>query len=446
MNSAKLPVRTKLGFGVCDLGGNLFFTAMGFWSLNYLTDTVALPAAAAGFAVMIGKIWDAVIDPVIGYLSDRTKSRWGRRRPYLLACAVPLGLAMWFFYTNPHLRSVPALTAWAALALCLLNAAYSFVNIPYSSLTPELTQDYHERTSLNGYRFAFASVGTILGAAIVLPIVSSFPDRSQGFSAVGAVMGAIMVAVTLITFFSVREPPRAAEEAIQEGFFKTYFAVFRNRAYVIVLIAYALNLVAINFLQTILVYYFKYVLNAEGLTTIAMVLLIAVALLCIPASVPLAKRVGKRQTYQLGMGLMAAVCLLLYFTGHVFGVRFVFASIIVAGAGLGLTYVAPWAMVPDTIEWDACRTGNRREGAYYGMWTFLAQCGQAVSLGLSGLILSHSGYVADAIQGSGSLQAIRLILGPIPAVVFAGGIGILFAYPITERVYNEMMAGKKAQP
>lgn len=117
MTSKRLPLRTKLGFGICDLGGNLFFTAMGFWSLNYLTDVVALPAAAAGLAVMISKLWDAVTDPMMGFISDRTRTKLGRRRPYMLWGALPLLFSMWFFFTKPDISGVVALTVWATLAL-----------------------------------------------------------------------------------------------------------------------------------------------------------------------------------------------------------------------------------------------------------------------------------------------------------------------------------------
>jgi len=442
MGERKLSIREKAGFGVCDMGGNLFFTAMGFWSLNYLTDTIGLAAASAGIAVMIGKIWDAVTDPMMGYISDRTRSRWGRRRPYLLFGAIPLFLSMWYFFTNPHLGSQTAMFIWAALALCFLNTAYTIVSIPYSALTPELTEDYNERTSLNGFRFGFAVVGTMLGAAIVLPIVKAFPDKSTGFSIAGLCMGVIMLVATLITFFSVREPAHAKSDIPSEGFFSTYLSVFRNKAFVIILFTYALNILAINFLQGILVYYFKYVYHAEGMTTIAMVILLAVAMIIIPVSVPISKKIGKRQTYQLGLGIIASICLLLYFTAHFFGPEYFFAMMLVAGIGLGLVYVAPWAMVPDTVELDASKTGERREGAYYGMWTFISKCGQALSIVVSGFVLQRGGYVADAAQSADSITAIRILIGPLPAIVFAGAITLLFAYPITEKMYNEMMAKK----
>jgi len=443
MNTAKLSIRTKAGFGVCDLGGNLFFTAMGFWSLNYLTDTVALSAAAAGLAIMIGKFWDAVTDPMMGYISDRTRTKMGRRRPYILFGAIPLGLTMWYFFTNPHIANPVLLTVWATLALCALNTFYTIVNIPYSALTPELTQDYNERTSLNSFRFGFAVIGTILGAAIVLPIVNLFPERSRGFSAAGLVMGVAMLVTALITFFSVREPDHSKEDLPTEGFFETYLSVFKNRAYVILLFTYALNVLALNFLQGILIYYFKYIYFAENLTTIAMVILLVVAMLCIPVSVPISKRIGKKTTYQLGFVILATVCAVLYLFGHVLGIHFFFAMMFLAGIGLGLAYVAPWAMIPDTIEWDAVTSGRRKEGAYYGMWTFMSKSGQALSIGLSGLILSASGYASGAAQTPKAIGAIRLLLGPVPAVVFIGAVILLNTYPITEKVYNDMM--KKRQ-
>ena len=139
---AKLPLRAKAGFGIGDLGGNPFFTAMGSYSLVFRADTVGISAALAGTALLIGKIWDAVVDPFIGFYADRTQSRWGRRRPWLLIGALPLLLTMWLFFATPDFRSSPVLgCVWATFALCLLNTAYSAVNIPYGSLTPGLTRD-----------------------------------------------------------------------------------------------------------------------------------------------------------------------------------------------------------------------------------------------------------------------------------------------------------------
>ena len=442
MEQKKLKLGTKIGFGAADLGGNLFFTAMGFWTLNYLTDTVGLSAAAAGGAVMVGKLWDAVTDPMMGFISDRTRTRWGRRRPYLLFGAVPLALTMWLFFTNPHIGSQAWLTIWAAIALCSLNTAYTVVNIPYSSLTPELTKDYHERSSLNGFRFGFAVIGTILGAGAVLPLVGIFgADRSSGFSFMGAVLGFLMAVSTLVTFFSVREPDHSHEPKPTEKFFPTFLAVFRNKPYVILLLTYALNLTALNFVQGILVYYFKYIYRDEALTTLAMILLLVTAMVFIPVSVKVSKRIGKKRTYQICFAILASACLVIYFLGHRLGSGFFLAMMVYAGIGIGFGYVAPWAMVPDTIEFDAVRTGNRKEGAFYGMWTFTSKVGTSLAIALTGLILGAAGYAANLPeQGASALSAIRLIIGPIPAVVFIAAMILIERYPIDEKTYKKFMA------
>ena len=210
--SPKLPVLTKLGFGVGDVGGNLFFTVLSFWGMKYLTDSVLLAGAAAGLAMSAGRLIDAVFDPVLGLLSDRTRTRWGRRRPYLLFGAVPVALVFVFFFNVPISQDQTFLFWWAAITLVVLNMAFSVVNIPYSALTPELTTDYDERMSLGGYRMGFAVIGTMLGAVAFGMVAQAFPgDATRGFFLAGLVFGSVIAGSTLITAVSVREPEHAAQ-------------------------------------------------------------------------------------------------------------------------------------------------------------------------------------------------------------------------------------------
>ena len=171
--AGSLPLRTKLGYGVGDLGGNLFFTIMGFWLLNFVTDNLGLAASLAGLALLIGRAWDAVTDPLMGTLSDRTVSRWGRRRPYLLfgSAAMVVGMTLVFLEVGGRGWSTGALFAWVVFAVCVVSTAYTVVFIPYAALTPELAQDFQERTNLNGYRMAWAIVGTLLGAGAFTIVV-----------------------------------------------------------------------------------------------------------------------------------------------------------------------------------------------------------------------------------------------------------------------------------
>jgi glycoside/pentoside/hexuronide:cation symporter, GPH family len=456
--TGKLSVGTKLGFGVCDLGGNLFFTALGFYAMIYLTDTVGIPAVVAGAVIMIGKLCDAVWDPVLGYLSDRTRTKWGRRRPYMFIGSVPLFLAMWFFFTNPRIADPKLLVAWGAFAFILLNMIYSVVNIPYSSLTPELTKDYNERSSLNGYRFMFAVVGTLLGAVAVNPIISSFGggpglDSGRGYSMVGLFFALIMLVTAMITSLTVREPGQGRQTKAEKGFFKAYLTVFRNKPFVIVLFGYMLHLIGLTFLQTSIPYYFNYlykdwpgVKNAEALQTPAMGLLLVVAMIFIPISVLVSKRVGKKLTWQICFFILGTSSLAIFFLGHVLGPYFFIAMMVYAGIGVGFGYVAPYAMVPDTIEVDVIRTGKRNEGAFYGMYLFMSKIGQAIAWGVGLLVLALGRYVANIHPLPASAQlAIRFLVGPLPAIVLLVALILVQFYPLDEKSYLAIIE-KEAGP
>jgi len=445
--ASRLPLSVKLGFGIGDLGGNLFFTAMGFYTLIYLTDTVGLAAPLAGIAILIAKSWDAVNDPMMGFISDRTRSRWGRRRPFLLFGALPLLLSMWFFFSAPDFTSRQTMGfLWATFALCLLNTAYTVVNIPYGSLTPEITKDYQERTSLNGFRFSFAVIGTILGAAVVIPIVNLAGDPHKGYSLVGLLFGFIMAATTLATFFAVRETPLTNQALPKEKFFETFLVVFKNKTYMRLAVVYMLNLTGITFVQTMLVYYFKYIYHNEALTTIAMLLLLGVAMLCVPLSVLVAKRLGKKRTYQLALGILVISCLAMFFFAHTLGMIFTFCVMVFAGVGIGFGYVPPFAMLPDVVEVDAIQTKTRKEGAYYGMWTFFSTFGVALASALSGVFLGFAKFVPNVVdQASSALFAIRLMIGPAPALIFLLGILLVQKYPLDEDRYDAILAEAEEQ-
>jgi GPH family glycoside/pentoside/hexuronide:cation symporter len=437
--SGKLPVRVKLGFGVCDLGGNLYFTVVAFWLLNYLTDTVGLAAGLAGTVIMVGKIWDAVTDPMVGWLSDRTRSRWGRRRPYILFGSLPLGIMMLVMFINPGLQSQARLFVWGLLTFCLLGTALTVVNIPYSALTPELTSDFHERTSLNGYRSVFMVLGTLLGAGAALPLVDLFASENTGWMAAGGVFGAVMTVTALITFLSVREP-EAAGPPQKTGFMASYFLVFKNRTFLSLLAAFLLHITAVTVVSGIMVYYFKYLYLREELTTPALLVLLLTTMVFIPVSVGVSRRIGKKHTYFTGLLIIAAACMSIFWLGHRWGIPFFYAASFVAGIGLSTTYTIPWSMIPDTVEYDVAETGTRREGAYYGIWTFATKIGQALAIGLMGWVLELSGFAAEKAQTAGALLGIRLLIGPLSALLFAAAAAVLLTYPITEARYREILS------
>ena len=461
MERKRLTVRQKLGFGIFDLGGNMLFTLMGFWCLKYLTDVAGLAAGLAGTALMVGIAWDAVTDPMMGFVSDRTITPLGRRRPYLLFGAIPMALTLWLFFSTPHISSQILLMLWVMGTLMLVKTASTVINVPYTSLTPELTDDYHEKTSLNGYRFGCAVFGTIMGAAAVLPLIGAYGGGRRGWSMMGLTLGAIMAFVTFLTFFGTKERKRTKDDIPTEGFFSTYKAVFTNRPYVILFVTYGLNLTAITFLQSILAYYIEYIYPAEfvlrlkdsfvgnpaaaeealreTLTNLSMMALLLTAMVCIPISVLVSKKIGKKRTYQICFAVLGITCVIVSAAGHLLPPGAFLLLQVFGGIGVGFGYVAPFAMVPDTIEFDAVKTGERKEGAYYGMWTFISKVGMAISSFISGLILNLGGYAAKAVQTPSARLAIRLIIGPIPAVVFLCALILIHFYPLDEESYKKMM-------
>lgn len=449
MEEKKLSIGTKLGYGICAFGGNIFFTATAFVLLNYLTDTVGLATGLAGTAIMIGRIWDAFYDPVIGYISDRTRTRWGRRRPYLFFGAFPLCALIILVFTNPSLFAGrgfdPAqhqtfLLIYAAVVFTGACTAFSTVNIPYMAMCPELTADFHERTSLNGYFSGFQVLGTILGAGAALPIVGLFTDRNTGFLAMGIVFGFVMLVTALITVFTVREP-EAPRPAASMGIIKTYLEVFKNGPYVKILLAYVLQLVGITVISGIAIYYFKYIHRNEGMTTAALLILLLTAMVFIPISVLLGKRLGKKIVYGGGMLIMAVVLMIVFAWGHLRPANFSLVMMFFLGIGLGFTYALPYAIVPDAIEYDYLRIGERREGAFYGVWTWAVKIGQALAIFIMGWVLGIMGYVANVVPQTPRVElGIRLFLGPIAASIFVLGAVILAFYPINEKRYKEILA------
>lgn len=438
MAAKTLSLGTKLGFGVGDLGGNLFFTIMGFYLSFYLTDTTRLLAGLAGVAVVVGKLADALVDPVVGFASDRTRTRWGRRRPFMFVGSILLFVFMIVMYTNPHISSQVLLFVWALAAYILVMASYSLVNIPYGALTPELSPDFDERTTLNAFRMAFAVVGTAVGAGLVLTIVGAFTNRDTGWMAMGAIMGAVMTLTAMATVFSLREPalPPRDKGKPETRIFPSYTSALKLKPFRLVMFPYALHIIGITIVQGALIYYFKYIYNAEGQFQLALGIFLAGVFVSIPLWTVISKRIGKKLSYNLGMGLFAAVVIAFFFVGKGRGVEVMYITMAIAGLGNSTNYVMPYAILPDVTELDYANTGVRREGVFYGLWNFTLKAGQALASGMVLWVLAAFGYAPDVTQSDLSILGIRLLVGPIAAVFFVAGVVVLSFYPITRKYYE----------
>ncbi len=441
----KLSWKSKLGFGAGEFSSSIFFTLTSFWLMNFLTDEVRLSAGIAGTALLVGKIWDAVIDPLIGYFSDRTRSRWGRRRPYLLFFAIPFGAAFVLMFRNPEIASQGGKFVWAMLTYVFFCTVYSFTNIPYNALLPEMSADYNERTNISGYKQLFAVIGTLLGAGAAMPLMALFSGRSAGFVGMSAIFGFLASISLLVTFFSVKEPkPRAKP---QEGnVFASLKDVFSNRPYLLILATWFANSTAVAIMQSMLIYYYKYLIGNESAVTLAMITLLVMTMLTIPLWVWLCKKVGKKQAYIGGMTLTLAAVLVFAFAADKLGSVPALILMALAGIGFASHYVAPWAIVPDTIEYGYAETGKRQEGVYYSVWTFVIALGGALAGFLVGQGLELFGYIPDVEQTTRSLTGIRLLIGVLPGIIILFGNLALAFYPLSKKRYEEVLAKISALP
>jgi len=435
----KISRKTKIGFGAGEFSSSIFFTITSFWLMNFLTDEVRLSAALAGTALLVGKIWDAAIDPFIGYFSDHTRSRWGRRRPYILFFAIPFGIAFVLMFRNPGIAAQTGKFWWAMLTYIFFCTVYSFTNIPYNAILPEISKDYNERTNISGYKQAFAVIGTILGAGAALPIMAIFANRTAGYIGMSAIFGLLAALSLLATFFSVREP-RVVEQPKGESILKSLKDVFTNKPYLLLLSAWFTNSTAVAIMEAMLIYYYKYIFRAEGAVTMAMIILLVVTIATIPFWVWFARKVSKKTAYGIGMTLTLLAVVLFAFTADRLGQTGALVYMVLAGFGFSSHYVLPWSMAPDTIEYGYARSGVRREGVYYSAWTFVIALGGAFAGFLVGQSLGLFGYVPDATQSAASILGIRLLIGPLPAVlILLGNLALIF-YPLNQKRYEEVQA------
>ena len=438
--SEKLPAKVKIGYAAGELSSALFYTVSTVLLMIFLTDNVGLSAALAGMALMIGKLWDAIVDPVIGYLSDRTRSRMGRRRPWLLFGAVPFGISFALMFRNPGLSSQGAVFVWALLSYMVLCTTYPCTNIPYNAILPELTRDFDERTSVNGYRTIFSVSGTLIGAGAAVPLIGLFSNKDAGYFGMSTVFAVLIVISFLPPFLTVKEPPLPVKVP-GRNIFSSYGNALRNRPFVLILTAWMLNTIGVTVVLATIIYYFKYVYMNEKLITPVLVTFLASAVPVVPVMIRLSERIGKHITYIIGMSIAAVSVVVFSFVGGRVEIWATYAIMVFAGIGFSAHYVIPWSIVPDTVEYDYSKYGVRREGVFYALWIFVARIGSALAGLIVGGMLALFGYVPNLIPHPALSQlGIKLLVGPVAALFFISANIALWFYPIDRKRYGEIRA------
>jgi glycoside/pentoside/hexuronide:cation symporter, GPH family len=436
---------TKVLYGSGDLGFSLTTTIVAAYFAVFLTDVAGLAPAVAAAAIFVGRTWDYFNDPFIGYLSDRTRSRWGRRRPFLLFGALPFAAAFTLMWWRPPLAGT-WLAVYYAAAYLLFDTAATFAYMPYFALTPELTEDYDERTSLTAYRMFFSILGGLAAFTVPLAIVGSFrPENAGKILGNGALFGLLSALPLFLVFLVVREKKRHTE-AKPPRVLTTLRAAVKNKPLRFGLGIYLFTWMTMDVMQTILLYFLTWCVRRQAQSDLIMGAIFVTAILSLPLWNTVARRWSKRGAYITGVAFWALVQLALITLGPGSSLTLIVILCVLAGIGVGAAHVLPWAILPDAVEWDEWKTGERHEGTFYSLVTLAQKVASSVAIPLALLLLGLFGYDGKAAaQPSSALFAIRLITGPIPAVLL--GLGILCAvlYPITRTMHAAIRADLDAR-
>jgi GPH family glycoside/pentoside/hexuronide:cation symporter len=454
-----LPFWLKFVYGTGDWGLSSIGMLRSIFYAIYLTDVVGIEPRLASFGALAGIVWDAINDPLIGVLSDRMKSRLGRRRPFLLWFAIPFGLSFVILWSAPNWDSQLALLIYITLSIMISDTLTTLVGVPYLSLTPELTQDYDERTSLSSFRSVFqllAAMAVVIAAPMIVDkVIEGGGSQQQGFMLAGAVFGALGALPFLLIGWLVKE--RYASEQQEQLPFRQSFKVawenipFRYAAGIYMFNWSAVDMIAITFPFFLLYWVAQGDLLAKinilgvdlALESAFFGILLLVCILFVPFWLWLAKKRNKIQAYIIGMIIWVAIEFMIY-TIQPGEINYLLTIAALAGIGVSAAYILPDSILPDVIEWDELRTGRRQEGVYYGIRTLIRKITGALIIFITLQVLGWSGYQAPPdgaiqfTQPDSALFMIRMMVSFLGAGILLGTILLAWSYPLSREKYQRI--------
>lgn len=438
----QVPLKARIGFGVGDFGFLLVWQGTALFLMYFYTDVLGISPAMAGMIYMIAMIWDAVTDPVFAALADRTRSRLGMYRPWLLFGAVPFGIAYPLAFSGPGSLPIDPVI-WALVTHILLRTAYTVVSMPFNSLQARLTSDGEERSVLAGFRMVGAATGGLAVVFFTPVIVQVFGDgrEAQAYFVSACISGALATLALLYCFFSMREPeavPVQSESLLSD--LKSIFPMFlANPPLIRVFGIIILGSVCLGMFGKNMLYHFKYDLQRPELTVIALVLPAILLVLTVPLWVWVSKHSSKR--FALAMGTVVSLAgYLLFFFNFQNWLWLTFSSILIIGAGSSSLAVMFWAMLPDTVEYGEVKTGVRAEAKTFGFATFAQKAATGINAVLLGVLLGVAGFQANAALSPETLLGMKAIMALIPAAGAVCILLILRGYTLDHARHRELVA------
>jgi glycoside/pentoside/hexuronide:cation symporter, GPH family len=428
----KITRRTKVFYGIGDLGNAIVNSAIQFFLMKFYTDGALILPLLAGNALLIGKIWDAINDPLFGWLTDKTDSRIGKRRVYMIYGAIPLALAIALLWFVPTGISQVMTFIWIAFTFMLFDTLWTMTNVPYYALTAELTDDYDERSSLTTYRMVMAVPAYLVGAALTPAIVGLFALQRTGYAFIGIIYGVVSAAALLISAAGFRERKSTVPVKSEASPFKSMAFTLHNKPFVWLCGAYFIINISFAFVKILMAYYIEYQLLMKAQTTLVMGLMLICVTISLPVWQKISQKMDKGQAYALGMLIGALAVVITFFLPH-HSTGLIYLVAVLAGFGFSSQWIFPWAMVADVADFDRLATGQQRSGMYYGVWGLVTKISEALALAAVGWLLTAFSYVPNSAQTDHALFGIRLFFGLIPAACILLSLPLLIKYPITRK-------------
>ncbi len=435
----RLTAVDKIGYGFGDLASNLFWQMFSIFIAQFYTDVFLLGAATMGTMMIVSRIGDAIIDPLIGTIADRTNTRWGHYRPYLLWMALPMAATAVLTFTTPHFGPAGKVI-YAYLTLMLMMLAYSAINIPYSALLGVLTPNSTDRTSASSYRFVMAFLPVFIIISATKPLARYFggSDTSpHGWQMTMVVYAGIAVLLFLATFLMTRErvqPPPKQETSLSADLGD----LMHNRPWVVLCVVGIAALAYANIRSTVMVYYFDYVVpNGRHYFGYVMNTGAAAFIVGVMLTSPLSKKFGKRNFYMASMALSALVTAGFYFVPPS-DIAMVWTAHALISLFAAPTAPLVWAMYADTADYSEWKRGRRATGLVFSAASFAQKFGWALAGGGVGYLLSYFGYVPNVVQSARTVNGILLMTSFIPSVGAVIAIAALWFYDLDDKTVERM--------
>ena len=407
---------------------------------KFYTDVVGINITVLGYLMFSVRIFDAVTDPAIGYISDRTRMNFGRRRPYIAAGSILVAAAVFLLF-NPPAVSETMETVWFGVTIYILFLFWTMVVVPFESLGPEITFDYHERTSLFGLRDGFLIAGTLAAASspALIGWLFNLPADADGerakFFWIAVIYAPLLIGTCWWCVIAISERRSAAEHQTR-GLWRGLRQVAHNRPFVILLVAYTVSAIGNNLPATLILFYVEYVLESPRADFFLMLYFVT-GIIFLPGWIVISRRTGKKAAWLASMAINTGAFVGVFFLGPgdtaIYGIL-----VFLSGIGFGATLAIPSAIQADVIDYDELLTGERREGQYIGLWSISKKFAAAVGIGAGLSILGMVGYTPNVQQSADVQMTLRVLYALVPSLCNIVAIAIACAYPISSRMHAKI--------